>query len=74
VKTLRMRLSSQLEVLRVPDFRWVFSAAVASTPGDSGVPVAVAFAVLDTTGSATDLGLLPPRRSPVASLLFGGRC
>lgn len=36
----------------------MFSAALASNLGDGVVSVAIAFAVLDTTGSATHLGLV----------------
>src|SRR6266496_3657340 len=46
------------EVLRVRDFRRVFWAQAVSTIGDFLVPVAIAFAVLDLTGSVSDLGLV----------------
>lgn len=46
------------EVLRLRDFRLVFAAQVISTVGDFFVPVALAFAVLDLTGSASDLGIV----------------
>jgi hypothetical protein len=60
-----MRLPRELDVLRLRDFRLVFGAAVASLVGDGVVPVALAFAVLDLTGSATDLGIvLRPAFSP----------
>jgi hypothetical protein len=63
-----------LEVLRERDFRLVYSAQVVSLLGDGIIPVALAFAVLDLTGSATDLGLvLAARIVPmVACLLAGG--
>ena len=63
-----------LDVLRLRDFRLVFAAAVASFVGDGMVPVALSFAVLDLTGSATDLGLVLAARSValVGSLLIGG--
>ena len=69
-----VRLPSDLDVLRVRDFRLVFSAALASLIGDGVVPVALAFAVLDLTGSATDLGIVLAARTIalVASLLVGG--
>lgn len=69
-----MRLPSDLEVLRGRDFRLVFSAALVSLFGDGVVDVALAFAVLDLTGSATDLGIVLAARTIalVASLLFGG--
>src|SRR5437868_10555111 len=44
--------------LRLRDFRRVFLAQVISTLGDFVVPIAISFAVLDLTGSASDLGLV----------------
>lgn len=69
-----MHLPSDLDVLRLRDFRLVFGAALVSLIGDGVVPVALAFAVLDLTGSATDLGLVLAARTIalVASLLVGG--
>lgn len=69
-----MRLAANLNVLRVRDFRLVFGAAVVSLVGDAVVPVALAFAVLDLTGSATDLGIVlaTGTLALVCSLLFGG--
>jgi len=69
-----MRLPSELDVLRLRDFRLVFGASVASLVGDGVVPVALAFAVLDLTGSATDLGIVLAARvvALVSSLLVGG--
>jgi predicted MFS family arabinose efflux permease len=63
-----------LEVLRERDFRLVYGAQVVSLLGDGIIPVALAFAVLDLTGSATDLGLvLAARTLPmIGSLLAGG--
>jgi hypothetical protein len=63
-----------LGVLRLRDFRLVLGAAVVSVLGDGIVPVALAFAVLDLTGSATDLGIVlgTGTLTLVASLLFGG--
>jgi MFS family permease len=46
------------EALRLRDFRRVFLAQVISTIGDFFVPVAISFAVLDLTGSVSDLGLV----------------
>ncbi len=51
-----MRLPADLEVLRLREFRLVFSASLVSLLGDGVIPVALASAVLDLTGSATDLG------------------
>lgn len=69
-----MRLGRGLEVLALRDFRLVFGAAVVSLLGDGIIPVALAFAVLDLTGSATDLGIVLGARSValVGSLLAGG--
>lgn len=69
-----MRLPSDLEVLRLRDFRLVFSASLISLLGDGVIPVALAFAVLDLTGSATDLGIVLAARTLalVAALLAGG--
>lgn len=69
-----MRLPSELEVLRLRDFRLVFGASVVSLLGDGVVPVAVSFAVLDLTGSATDLGLVLASETLAlaAALLAGG--
>ncbi len=69
-----MRLASELDVLRMRDFRLVFGAAVVSLLGDGMLPVALTFAVLDLTGSATDLGVVLAARTValVGSLLVGG--
>lgn len=69
-----MRVAPSLDVLRRREFRLVFGAAVVSLVGDGVVPVALAFAVLDLTGSATDLGLVLACRTValVGSLLVGG--
>ena len=69
-----MRKTVDLDVLRLRDFRRVFSATVVSVLGDGIVPVALTFAVLDLTGSATDLGIVlaAGTLTLVCSLLFGG--
>jgi predicted MFS family arabinose efflux permease len=69
-----MRLASDLDVLRLREFRFVFGAALVSLVGDGMVPVALTFAVLDLTGSATDLGIVLAARTLalVGSLLIGG--
>ena len=69
-----MRLPADLEVLRLREFRLVFGAATVSLIGDGMLPVALAFAVLDLTGSATDLGIVLAARTValVLSLLVGG--
>ncbi len=69
-----MRLPADLEVLRLREFRLVFGSALASLVGDGVVPVALAFAVLDLTGSATDLGIVLACRTValLGSLIIGG--
>jgi MFS family permease len=64
----------KLAVLRLRDFRLVFGPAAVSLLGDGIVPVALAFAVLDLTGSATDLGIVLAAYTValVSSLLVGG--
>jgi MFS family permease len=66
--------SGSLAVLRGRNFRTLFASDCVSVLGDALVPVALAFAVLDLTGSASDLGLvllsyLVPR---VVFMLAGG--
>jgi len=60
--------------LRSAPFRALASARVVSVLGGAIAPVALAFAVLDLTGSATDLGIVVGARSlaNVAFLLLGG--
>ncbi|MGA2928661.1 MAG: MFS transporter, partial [Solirubrobacteraceae bacterium] len=69
-----MRPPSDLEVLRLRDFRLVYGAELASLIGDGVVPVALAFAVLDLTGSPADLGVVLACRAValLGSLLAGG--
>jgi Major Facilitator Superfamily len=69
-----VRPATRFDVLRLREFRLVFGAATVSLLGDGIVPVALAFAVLDLTGSATDLGIVLGAESLalVCSLLFGG--
>jgi hypothetical protein len=69
-----MRLPSDLEVLRLHDFRLVFAASLVSLLGDGVLPVALSFAVLDLSGSATDLGLVLASQTVAlaAALLAGG--
>lgn len=69
-----MRLPARLDVLSERAFRHVFGAQVVSLFGDGIIPVALAFAVLDLTGSPTDLGIvLAARMVPlVGCLLLGG--
>jgi MFS family permease len=65
---------SRLGPLREREFRLLFAGRTISMAGSAMAPVALAFAVLDLTGSTTDLGLvLVARQVPViVLLLFGG--
>lgn len=60
--------------LRSVPFRWLVAARTTSILGNAVAPLALAFAVLDLTGSAADLGLVVAARSVanVAMLLLGG--
>ncbi|HEY3505497.1 MAG TPA: MFS transporter [Actinocatenispora sp.] len=60
--------------LRIAAFRWFLAARLVAVVGNAVAPIAVAFAVLDLTGSAADLGLVLAARSVplVVFLLFGG--
>jgi predicted MFS family arabinose efflux permease len=68
-----MRGGSSFSALREGRFRFLFGANAVSVLGDNVVPVALAFAVLDLTGSAADLGLvLMARLAPMAFLSLAG--
>lgn len=60
--------------LRETNFRWYFSARLVSTAGSMMAPIALAFAVLDVSNSASALGqVLAARSIPlVLFLLIGG--
>jgi MFS family permease len=60
--------------LRHRPFRFLLAGRTINALGNSFAPIALAFAVLDLTGSATDLGLVVGARTVVnvAFLLFGG--
>ena len=62
------------DLLRHRDFRWLTFGRTISLIGNGMAPIALAFAVLDLTGSAADLGLVVAARSiaQVALLLAGG--
>ncbi|MBD0348004.1 MAG: MFS transporter [Thermoleophilia bacterium] len=64
----------RLGALSEPQFRRYFIGQATSYLGDGLLPVAISFAVLDLTGSASDLGfVLAARMVPVvAFLLVGG--
>ncbi|HUY09793.1 MAG TPA: MFS transporter [Candidatus Dormibacteraeota bacterium] len=59
---------------REPNFRLLFSAQAISLLGSAVAPIALAFGVLETTHSATDLGIVLTARElvMVVLLLFGG--
>ena len=61
-------------LLGEPNYRRLFFGRTISLVGDGIAPVAIAFAVLDLTGSATDLGIVLAARSLVitALVLVGG--
>jgi len=59
--------------LRQPEFRLLFGGQAVSLLGDAIVPVALAFAVLDLTGSVSDLGyVLAARTIPLVGFLLAG--
>jgi MFS family permease len=63
-----------LEPLRHQPYQWLVLGRFASFLGNAIAPIALAFAVLDLTGSVASLGLVVGARSlaNVALLLFGG--
>jgi MFS family permease len=67
-------VSDRFDLLRLRNFRRVFLAQSVSVFGDGITPIALTFAVLDLTGSGTDLGLvLAAQALPLAGLaLIGG--
>lgn len=70
----RMRVAGRFGVLREPDYRRLFLGRTTSLIGDGIAPIALAFAVLDLTGSATDLGIVLAVHGVVitALVLVGG--
>ena len=60
--------------LASPAFRWLLTGRTVNLLGSAVAPIALAFAVLDLTGSTTDLGLVVAARSlmNVLLLLYGG--
>src|SRR5205823_3424427 len=60
--------------LRHAPFRFLASGRLMTMLGNAVAPIALAFAVLDVTGSARDLGLVVAARSTTMAvfLLFGG--
>jgi MFS family permease len=66
-------LGASFSALGQRDFRNLFLASAVSQLGDQMVPVALAFAVLDLTGSASDLGyVLAAGAVPLVTLLLVG--
>lgn len=65
---------SLLAPLASPAFRWLLTGRTVNLLGSAIAPIALAFAVLDLTGSTTDLGLVVAARSlmNVLLLLYGG--
>jgi MFS family permease len=70
----RRRSSGVVAALRHRPYRLLVSARFVTMAGNALAPIALAFAVLDLTGSATSLGLVVGARSitNVSLLLFGG--
>jgi MFS family permease len=69
-----MAFRQRFAVLGEPNFRRLYFARTISLVGDGIAPVAIAFAVLDLTGSVTDLGIVLAAHSLVvtALILVGG--
>ena len=68
-----MRRSAAAAPLREREFRLLFAGRTVSLLGNAIAPVALAFAVLDLTGSKTDLGLiLACRELPLVVFLLAG--
>src|SRR5918911_967408 len=69
-----MRLPTRFGPLSEREFRRYFAGQAVSLLGDGMAPLALAFAVLELTGSPTDLGFVfAARMFPwVAALLVGG--
>jgi MFS family permease len=53
-----MAVRSRFGALQEPQFRLLWLGRTASSIGDALIPVALAFAVIEETGSATDLGFV----------------
>ncbi len=67
-------MTSILGLLQHRSYRWLVSGTTVSSLGSAITPVALAFAVLDLGGSATDLGLVVAAYAlaEVVTVLFGG--
>jgi MFS family permease len=69
-----MAAGGKLRVLEEPTYRRLWIGRTTSLVGDGIAPIALAFAILDLTGSATDLGIVLALHSLVliALVLVGG--
>jgi MFS family permease len=68
-----MRLPAALAVLREREFRLLYAGQTVSVVGDGVLIVALAFAVLDLTGSVSDLGfVLAASRAPLLFTVLAG--
>jgi MFS family permease len=67
-------VNDRLSVLRHRDFRLLVAGTASSSLGNSVTPIALAFAVLDLGGSASELGLVVAAfaLAEVVTVLFGG--
>ena len=67
-------MSSRLSALRYRDFRLLVGGTTASSLGNAITPIALAFAVIDLGGSASELGLVVAAfaLAEVVTALFGG--
>lgn len=67
-------MDDRLSALRYRDFRFLVAGTASSSLGNAVTPIALAFAVLDLGGSATDLGLVVGAfaLADVVTVLFGG--
>jgi MFS family permease len=67
------KLTTSLTPLRAREFRLLFTAQTTSVVGDNFTTVALAFAVLDLTGSAADLDVvLAARTVPLVVFVLAG--
>lgn len=67
-------MNDRLSALRHRNFRLLLAGTTASSLGNAVTPIALAFAVVDLGGSATDLGLVVAAfaLAEVVTVLFGG--
>lgn len=68
------RIAAGLRLLREPDFPKLFGAHLVSWLGTSMAPIAMAFGVLELTGSARETGMVVASQTgaQVLALMFGG--